>query len=307
MSAKATLGGLDGSLGHLHLSGEGSTARIDEPFLASLLQAVQVVAQHPRVERLIIHGSPGQFVSGVNVDFFLECLEGGDIDRLLSFVRQCRAVLAAIAASPKLVVAWVDGPAFGGGLELALACHRIVAGPKAKFCLPETGLGIYPGMGGTQRLPRRIGLGLAKWMTYTGAIVPAEHAARFGLVDALACGAITPAEAWAALDQPAAPEPLEPRYRELAELFTRYGVDALLNPALPMPSEAQCVRAVVQMRAAAPRALQLAEAAIDRGTALPLEAGLDEEYVLQREVFATADALAGLKALGKSKPTFTGR
>lgn len=307
MSANSPFSRVDGSLGHLELTGEGSAAWIDEPLVTRLLHAVQTLAHDPRTERLVIHGTPGQFVQGVDVRFFVACLEAGDVDRILSFVRLCRKLLATIASSPKPVVAWVDGPAAGGGLELALACHRIVAGPKAKFCLPETSLGIYPGMGGTQRLPRRVGVGLAKWMIYTGSIVPAEHAARFGLVDALAPSATTGEQAWAALSQPAQLAPLEARYRDLAELFAQNSVDTLLDPALAMPSEAQSIRAVVQMRASAPRALRLAEAAIDRGIALPLEAGLDEEYAHLAEVFATADSLAGLKALGKSKPTFTGR
>lgn len=306
MSANRPIGCVTGSLGQLQLTREGTATWLDEPFVTGLSQAVRSLTHDPRVERLLIHGSPGQFVHGVDVGFFLECLEAGDVDRLLSFVRLCRDLLATIAGSAKPIVAWVDGPALGGGLELALACHRIVAGPKAKFCLPETGLGIYPGMGGTQRLPRRIGVGLAKWMIYTGSIVPVEHAARIGLVDVLAPSPLSAEQAWAALSQPVQPAPLEARYRDLAEHFAQNSVDRLLNPALPMPSEAQIIRALVQMRAAAPRALRLAEAAIDHGMALPLEAGLDEEYAHLAEVFSTADALAGLKALGKSKPKFTG-
>lgn len=307
MSAKPPMGYVVGSLGHLYLTPGGTAGCIDEQFVTSLMQAVQSLTHDPSVNRLVIHGSPGLFAQGVDVGFFLSCLEAGDIDRILAFVRQCRTLLAAISASSKPVLAWVDGPAFGGGLELALACHRIVAGPKAKFCLPETGLGIYPGMGGTQRLPRRIGIGLAKWMIYSGAIVPAEHAARFGLVDALTAADATAEHVWAALGRPTEPAPLEARHRELAEFFARNPINELLNPAMTMPSEAQCIRAVIQVRAAAPRALRLAEEAIDCGMALPLEAGLDEEYARLSEGFATADALAGLKALGKSKPAFTGR
>jgi enoyl-CoA hydratase/3-hydroxyacyl-CoA dehydrogenase len=291
----------------LLLSPEGNPIWLDEPYVACLLEAVQSATRDPGIDQLVIQGQPGQFMQGVRVELFVERLERQDFDSLMGFVRRCRELLAAISKCPKPVVAWVDGPAVGGGCELALACHRIVAGPKAKFFLPESGLGIYPGMGGTQRLPRRVGVGLAKWMIYTGSIVPAEHAARFGLVDALAPATTSCREALASLAEPLRPPPLDQRYRSLAKLFTRHSVDALLDPMFPMPTDAPSIRAIVQLRAAAPRALRLAEAAIDRGIELPLEAGLDEEYGRLPEVFRTEDALAGLKAVGRAKPAFAGR
>jgi enoyl-CoA hydratase/3-hydroxyacyl-CoA dehydrogenase len=191
-------------------------------------------------------------------------------------------------------------------LELALACHRIVTGPKAKFCFPETGLGIYPGMGGTQRLPRRIGVGLAKWMIYTGAIVPADHAARFGLADAATTANALPPDAVAALERAGEIPTYESRDRLLAELFSRNKVADLLDPARPLPTEPWAVRAIVQLRAAAPCALRLAEAAIDQGISLPLSAGIEEEFSRLSNVFSTTDARLGLAALGQTKPRFTG-
>ena len=73
--------------------------------------------------------------------------------------------------------------ALGGGVELALACHAIVATPKASLAFPETGIGIYPGLGGTQRTPRRIGTGLAKWLVLSGQTLGAEEARAIGLID----------------------------------------------------------------------------------------------------------------------------
>lgn len=81
------------------------------------------------------------------------------------------------------VIAMVNGFALGGGTELALSCDFRVASVKAKFGQPEVGLGITPGYGGTQRLPRTIGLGLAKEMIYTGKIIKADEALKIGLVN----------------------------------------------------------------------------------------------------------------------------
>ncbi|MFZ9529899.1 MAG: enoyl-CoA hydratase/isomerase family protein, partial [Burkholderiales bacterium] len=84
------------------------------------------------------------------------------------------------------MIAAVNGFALGGGCELALACHLRVASTHAKFGLPETKLGLIPGYGGTQRLPRLVGQGRALQMILTGEPVDAETAVRIGLANAVA-------------------------------------------------------------------------------------------------------------------------
>lgn len=83
----------------------------------------------------------------------------------------------------KPIIAAISGFALGGGCELAMACDIRIASEKAKFAQPEAGLGITPGFGGTQRLPRLVGEGKAKELIYTCAIVKAEEALRIGLVN----------------------------------------------------------------------------------------------------------------------------
>jgi enoyl-CoA hydratase len=99
--------------------------------------------------------------------------------------QQGNRVIDRLAALPCPVLVAINGFAFGGGLELALAGDLLYASDKAQLGLPEVGLGIHPGFGGTQRLPRRVGVGRAKDLTFTGRTVGAEEALRIGLVDAV--------------------------------------------------------------------------------------------------------------------------
>jgi enoyl-CoA hydratase len=94
-----------------------------------------------------------------------------------------QALLTSIESMPKPVVAAVNGFALGGGCELALACHIRVANQRAQFGLPEVGLGLIPGYGGTQRLPRLVGRGIATELVLTGERVPAQRAYEIGLVN----------------------------------------------------------------------------------------------------------------------------
>lgn len=101
-------------------------------------------------------------------------------------------VINAIESATKPVVAWLHGVSLGGGLELAMACHYRLAEPEASFGLPEVKLGLIPGAGGTQRLPRLIGLEAALERILSGEPIGTERALELGLVDGVAAQGNTP-------------------------------------------------------------------------------------------------------------------
>ncbi|MCD4533660.1 enoyl-CoA hydratase/isomerase family protein [Nocardioides sp. cx-169] len=127
---------------------------------------------------LVVTGGPRTFAAGADVAELVG-LEPAVFDRRN---RVLQGAFDAIATAPQISVSAINGPALGGGLELALATDLRLASQDARLGLPEITLGIIPGSGGTQRLPRMIGLGPALDLILSGRIVRADEALRIGLV-----------------------------------------------------------------------------------------------------------------------------
>ena len=130
---------------------------------------------------VIITGSGKSFVAGADI----AAMKNFDYEKGYEFGGLGQVVFNNIEKSHLAVIAAINGFALGGGLELALACDIRVASKNAKLGLPEVGLGLIPGFGGTQRLPRLIGPGLAKEIIFTAEMITAEEAYRIGLVNRL--------------------------------------------------------------------------------------------------------------------------
>jgi len=135
------------------------------------------------VAAIILTGAGRAFVAGADI---AEISAVADSPEGLAEVSRFGSnVFTSIERGPKPCIAAVNGFALGGGLELALACHVRIASSTAKFGLPEVKLGLIPGYGGTQRLPRLIGTGRALQMILTGQMIEAEAALAMGLVNSL--------------------------------------------------------------------------------------------------------------------------
>jgi len=154
---------------------------------ASVIQEIGEVFTSLRdddsVRAVILRGAGEKaFVAGADIDELssMNSISGVAVSRI------GQEVFRAIELFPKPVIAAIAGYALGGGCELALACHLRVASEKARFGLPEVGLGIIPGYGGTVRLARLVGLGRAIELTLTGDMIEAERAQAIGLVSLVA-------------------------------------------------------------------------------------------------------------------------
>lgn len=140
-----------------------------------LVEAAEQIAADERIEAAIIYCAGRTFMAGADVREFGTEAPGPDLP----------TVIRAISSSPKPWLAAIHGTALGGGLEVALACRWRVATPGARLGLPEVKLGVIPGAGGTQLLPRLVGLGPALDLITSGRQVSAAEAKSLGLVDAL--------------------------------------------------------------------------------------------------------------------------
>jgi enoyl-CoA hydratase/3-hydroxyacyl-CoA dehydrogenase len=232
----------------------------------------------------------------------------------VDFTSYGQEVYRRIDESAKPVIAKVDGLALGGGLELALAADAIVASTKAVMGFPETGIGIYPGLGGTQRTGRYVGKELAKYLVFTGRILSALEALEIGLVDYVA----EPAE----IDQEVKRLVMEgcikrqkgrligglpEKWAAIAAKFRDEHIPDWLSGAYassPDPFEVKTAKIIVSK---APLALKLADRIIDEGYNLPLAEATGLELKHLSEIFSTVDALTGLKSVGKGKPVFQGK
>ncbi|MDR3255363.1 MAG: enoyl-CoA hydratase/isomerase family protein [Synergistaceae bacterium] len=134
------------------------------------------------VRVIVITGSGRAFAAGVDVGD----ISNHDVEAGMRLVGVAVSLFRRLELLKKPVIAAVNGYAFGGGFEMALACDIRVASDDAVFCMPEVRLGIIPGLGGTQRLPQLIGAGAAKEIILTAERVSAEKALRIGLVNRVA-------------------------------------------------------------------------------------------------------------------------
>jgi enoyl-CoA hydratase len=164
----------------LILNRENALNALNSQVLSEIREAIRDLIQDSRMRGVIITGKGEKaFCAGADITE----MKGLSFDAAEEFARKGHKTMNMIAGSDLISIAAINGYALGGGLELALACDIRIASKNAKFGLPETGLGLIPGFGGTQRLPRIVGRGLALEIILTGEHIDAERALRIGLVN----------------------------------------------------------------------------------------------------------------------------
>ena len=201
-----------GRIGVVRINHPEALNALDTLVLRELGQAFDAFAADAGIDVVVLTGEGRAFVAGADIAEMsaMTAAEGKAFGRLGA------DVFRKIELLPQPVIAAVNGFALGGGCELAMACDIRIASAKAKFGQPEVGLGITPGFSGTQRLPRLVGLGKAKELIYTAAVIPAEEALRIGLVNKVVAPEALMDEALALAATIASKAPLAVRYAKEA-------------------------------------------------------------------------------------------
>lgn len=304
----------DRNLGRVTLSRPDALNALNQTVVKQLDEAFKEAQSDPQADAIIIDAAGKAFVAGADIGFFIKCITQDRLADNYAFTAYGQEVLNRIDESKKKVVAKMAGLALGGGLELALSTDVIAATPKAVMGFPETGIGIYPGLGGTQRTSRLIGKELAKYLIFTGRLISAEEALSMGLVDYV----FTPGEIDGKIRTLLAQGKLVPRkgkdledlpeeWQKIRALFSDENIDGWLAGKYLGSDDPIAAKAAKMISRKAPIALRLANQIVDDGYELPLKEAVKEELAHLEEIFSTADALTGLKSLGKERPTFEGK
>jgi enoyl-CoA hydratase len=168
-----------GPVAYITISREEALNALNREIIENLDKIFSQFEKDSDVRVVIITGAGERaFAAGADVREIKEAGKGRT-----EFIARGQAVFKKIMDSSKVVIAAVNGYALGGGCELALACDIRVASENARFGMPEATIGVMPGYGGTQLLPRLVGRGMAKYMMFAGMMLDAREAYRIGLVE----------------------------------------------------------------------------------------------------------------------------
>lgn len=291
---------------------------LNETLVAQLGSALDELNAREDVSTIILEGAGKAFVAGADVKFFVDKIRADAISDIYNFTAFGHEVLGKLENSDKITIALTTGLALGGGLELALACDYRIGTRRTQFRFPETSIGIYPGLGGTQRTPRICGIEAARFAILAGNFLDAGSAAALGLLTHL----VEASDVASTVDElvesgkptdkyPAAPaDSTHPTAAFALAFYSNENMATLAAGECPEGFDAadkMVSRQLKSLGRTAPIALALAGELLDGAveTGDDLDAGLALELAGLTELFGTADALEGLSALIESRrPTY---
>ncbi|MBI4834150.1 MAG: enoyl-CoA hydratase/isomerase family protein [Planctomycetes bacterium] len=286
---------------------------LNEEVVRQLDEAFTKAEANERIKIIILEGKGKAFVAGADIGFFVKKIKDKKIGDIVDFTKKGQDLLLRIDKSPKTIVAKIDGLALGGGAELALACDIIIMTERANMGFPETGIGIYPGLAGTQRLPRLVGKALAKYLIFTGEIINAKQAQEMGMGEYVSVAELDK-RVKELISQPNPKSKYlqqtiiaTPEVDKLRSIFSDARIkDVLSNKLLTSPDQLEA-KVAKKVSFKAPVAIKLANQIIDDGFKVNIEEGIKIELNHLTEIFSTADAYEGLSSiLERRRPNYKG-
>ena len=308
-----------GGIATVRLNRPEAMNALNETLVTQLGAVLDDLNSDSSVATIVLEGAGKAFVAGADVKFFVDKIRANSFPDIYDFTANGHDVLNKLENSPKTTVALTTGLALGGGLELALACDYRVGTRRSQFRFPETNIGIYPGLGGTQRTVRICGVEAARWAVLAGNFVDSKTAHALGILTHL----VEPAEVTTTVQsidgsgKPANKYTGQPRNPEhpvsvfASTFYSDANMAGLLTGSCPDGFDAEdrnVGRQLKSLSRTAPIALRMASELLDSAveTGDNLDAGLALELANLEDIFGTSDALEGLSALIEGRrPTYT--
>lgn len=285
---------------------------LNEEVVEQLAEQFSIAQNHSDVKAIVFQGAGKAFVAGADIQFFVDNVKAGTINKIEDFTRKGHELLLKIENSPKKTIALLDGLSLGGGSELSLACQYVIATPNGSLGFPETGIGIIPGLGGMIRTQRMVGTELAKYYVFTGSSISATDAYDLGICSAV----VTPDRIESAVKQIISAESrdkyknsmIPDRFKPLAAAFKGDNIPAVLNGAdiQGVPGDLNGkIKKILGRKSGV--ALKMANDVMEAQIPLSISDAVEYELNQLDTLFRTDDAFEGLSsAVEHRKPEFKG-
>ena len=278
---------------------------LNETVVGQLGALVDSLNEDSTIHTIVLEGAGKAFVAGADVKFFVDRLDENAFPKIYDFTAEGHNVLAKIENSPKTTIALTTGLALGGGLELALSCDYRIGTRRTQFRFPETSIGIYPGLGGTQRTTRICGVNAARWAILAGNWIGPKQGEDLGLITHL----VEPADVDNTIDliskhgKPTnkylgEPVRMSDAVQAAVKFYSDENMNSIMSGKIPDGiTDDYASRQLKQISRTAPIALKMASELIDVAASSVLEDGLAAELQNLEDIFATKDAYEGLSSL----------
>ena len=301
---------INGKIAKIKLNRPEAMNALNESLVEQLGSALDLLNSRDDIDTIVLEGAGKAFVAGADVKFFVDKINQDNIKEIYDFTAYGHEVLNKLEKSEKTTIALTTGLALGGGLELALSCDYRIGTRRSQFRFPETSIGIFPGLGGTQRTPRICGIEAARYAILAGNFLDSETASALGIITHLVESSDIP-NIITEISSEGKPEnkyPAEPKDKNhpaslfAMKFYKNENMSKIMSGKIPDDFDEDSKKVIRQMKSlsfTAPIALEIANQLLNDAisTGDDLDRGLNLELAQLNTIFESKDALEGLSAL----------